>query len=451
MQARQKIKSKWIAALLALFLILGAVSVGPIAMRAVAQGEEEPPTPEPVPQPTSPPPKPTAEPPKPTESPSPSPSPSPTPTAEPQPENSSEPAQTSDPGAEPSSSPAPGESAAPEASPTVKPDTSVNPENTPDAASTSDPDATPDPEETPEPPMEDQAVEDSNKDVSLVMRPKSRYSGWYGVVPSDERGMPIPMLFQYDYGEIVCTINGTPRSVATSGCGATSVSMVVAYLTGNTDQTPYTLFYRAVETGRYHGSGLGHDALSWLLRENGVQSRWIANNGPAILQALRAGKPVIAHMGPGIFTSQGHYIVLRGVTEDGKILVNDPNSWSRSCNAYPVETFLTQAKDGASFLVCWVDTPEATREPVVEDFSETVRQKLGVEDMRPGNAAKPTPTAEPAVEIQVEFEEDERVPLGMPAIVAAANGQYLPEPEPTLQPLPTFEIVVDATLEPPVQ
>ena len=460
MQARQKIRSKWIAALLALFLILGAVSVGPVAMRAVAQEEGEEPAPEPAPtappKPTSPPPKPTEVPP--TESPSPSPSPSPTPEPEPEPDNSSAPEKTDDPGTVPSASPAPGESVRPEASPTVKPDVPVDPENTPDAVSTPDPDATPDPEETPEPPLEDQSPDESNEDVNLVMRPKSRYSGWYGVVPSDERGMPIPMLFQYDYNEIVCTINGTPRSVATSGCGATSVSMVVAYLTGNTEQTPYTLFYHAVEMGRYSGSGLGHETLSWMLRENGVQSSWIANNGAAVLQALRSGKPVIAHMGPGIFTSQGHYIVLRGVTEDGKILVNDPNSASRSRNAYPVETFLTQAKDGASFLVCWVNTPKATAAPIAGDVNETVRQKLSLEDAKADDsAAKPRPAEDPAAEFEEEFEPDGRVPLGVPAIVAAANGKCLPvpetaaAPEPTPEPMPTFEVAVDATLAPPVQ
>ena len=49
-------------------------------------------------------------------------------------------------------------------------------------------------------------------------------------------------------------------------------------------------------------------------------------------------------MGKGIFTRNGHYIVLRGVTDDGKILVNDPNSESRSEKAYPLSTILNQSK-----------------------------------------------------------------------------------------------------------
>ena len=40
---------------------------------------------------------------------------------------------------------------------------------------------------------------------------------------------------------------------------------------------------------------------------------------------LEAGNPIICAMGPGDFTTAGHYIVMVG-TRDGKIQVNDPNS-----------------------------------------------------------------------------------------------------------------------------
>ena len=34
---------------------------------------------------------------------------------------------------------------------------------------------------------------------------------------------------------------------------------------------------------------------------------------------------MISSQRPGLFTSGGHFIVLRGLTADGKVLVNDPN------------------------------------------------------------------------------------------------------------------------------
>lgn len=44
-----------------------------------------------------------------------------------------------------------------------------------------------------------------------------------------------------------------------------------------------------------------------------------------VLQALSEGHPVISSQRAGLFTSGGHFIVLRGVTADSKVLVNDPN------------------------------------------------------------------------------------------------------------------------------
>ena len=45
-----------------------------------------------------------------------------------------------------------------------------------------------------------------------------------------------------------------------------------------------------------------------------------------VVTALQEGHPVMSSQGTGLFTVGGHLIVLRGVTEDGKILVNDPNA-----------------------------------------------------------------------------------------------------------------------------
>ena len=48
-----------------------------------------------------------------------------------------------------------------------------------------------------------------------------------------------------------------------------------------------------------------------------------------IVANLEVGNPIICVMGPGDFTSSGHFIVLTGV-EDGLLTVNDPNSYARS-------------------------------------------------------------------------------------------------------------------------
>lgn len=277
------------------------------------------------------------------------------------------------------------QSAAAEASP--EPSITPEPSDLPAETEVPSETETPVPEETleplPTPGVEDQNPDDLPTDAPPTIEPVERdYNvGWKGVVPSDEAGMGIPMLFQGDYGQTILYYNGEAKSVASSGCGATSVSMVIAYLTGNVEQNPYLLFCKAVDDGRYHGNGLSHDTLVWLAKSYGVKCRWISNSADAVLEALAEGKPVIAHMGEGIFTSKGHYIVLRGVTEDGKILVNDPNSRSNCHKAFPLETILAQTRTSASFMVCWTES-EATVEPTIEPTLE--------------------PTVEPTLEATVE-------------------------------------------------
>ncbi len=202
--------------------------------------------------------------------------------------------------------------------------------------------------------------------------------------------MAIPQLFQTDYPDTVCIIRGIPRSVASSGCAATCLSMVIAYLTGNTEQTPYTLFCEACDAGHYNGAGWDHTTLSHYASRYGVKTRWIRNSGKDIVEALRAGKPVIAHMGPGIFTSRGHYVVLRGVTADGKILINDPVSPNKCGKAFPIQTLLTQAKGSHAFMVCWTgDEMEET------DLTETAEAAPAEANLTEANLTEVNPAETP--------------------------------------------------------
>ena len=176
---------------------------------------------------------------------------------------------------------------------------------------------------------------------------------WGDDMECGEGDMEIPQLFQYDYKSVVCFYDQTPKSVATSGCGATSMSMVIAYLTGNTQQSPYTLFRWAVNSDRYEGSGLAHQALCDIGAMYGVGGQWKKSNEQLIMAALRQGYPVIAHMGPGQFTNRGHYIVLRGLTEDGKIRVNDPNSLENSMEVYDFKTIDKQTRTNDPYMICY--------------------------------------------------------------------------------------------------
>lgn len=135
-------------------------------------------------------------------------------------------------------------------------------------------------------------------------------------------GMSIPLYKQYDPQWSTIRFGG--GTISSSGCSVTSMGMVFTYLLGET-VTPATI---VDWTGnRYYVEPAGQSwgifpacAAQW-----GLTCQNLGKDATAIVNALSDGKPVIASMAPGTFTKAGHFIVLRGITEDGKILVNDPN------------------------------------------------------------------------------------------------------------------------------
>ena len=86
--------------------------------------------------------------------------------------------------------------------------------------------------------------------------------------------------------------------------------------------------------------------------ELGIKSAQLTNWSEDTLKSeLSAGHPIICSMGPGDFTNQGHFIVLSGLTEEGKVLINDPNSKINSRKKWDLNTIINQMNAAWSFWV----------------------------------------------------------------------------------------------------
>lgn len=164
--------------------------------------------------------------------------------------------------------------------------------------------------------------------------------------------MNIPLYLQTNYTKPIPWGNGKTATVKRYGCGPTSVSMIVTYLTGNINQNPQDIFEWLNSLNYFHGHGFGKAALTKAANKYGVTCEWKSLNADSMKTTLLSGKPIIAFMGKGTFTTGGHYIVLKGVTSDGRIAINDPFSESKTKKTYTPELILSETRTGTPFAVC---------------------------------------------------------------------------------------------------
>ena len=157
-------------------------------------------------------------------------------------------------------------------------------------------------------------------------------------------GKRIPLFIQWDerwgyreYGGDYFALNG---------CGPTCLSMVYCGLTGDTEWNPYRVAKLSEERGYYvEGEGTSWELMRGGAEEIGLKESEMVFERSHILQTLTEGKPIICAMRKGDFTSAGHFIVLTGVSEDGRIFVNDPNSRKRSEKLWELDRLMEQMKN----------------------------------------------------------------------------------------------------------
>lgn len=148
--------------------------------------------------------------------------------------------------------------------------------------------------------------------------------------------------------------NGCPPSgkntICTSGCGVTSYAMIVATLSQNeNDFDPIKANEEANQSNScVVGGGTKNTLFTGILNHH---SGFSFENIPTtldgasqVLGVLKKGGVVAANvqlLSP--FTTGGHWIIIRGVTADGKVKVADPNSENRTITeSYNIEDFISK-------------------------------------------------------------------------------------------------------------
>lgn len=148
---------------------------------------------------------------------------------------------------------------------------------------------------------------------------------------------------------------GTDK-ISTHACGPTAMAMVVSSMT-DTIMDPPAMAQWAVSHGHWaKGSGSYHSIVMGIASDFGLEAEsFPSRDVNDMLDTLLSGDLLVALMGPGHFTQRGHFIVLRGVTLTGEILVADPNSPDNSLKAWDPQLLLDElSKSTASGSPLWV-------------------------------------------------------------------------------------------------
>ena len=114
--------------------------------------------------------------------------------------------------------------------------------------------------------------------------------------------------------------------IGLAGCGPTSMAMVLARLEGDTSIDPGKI---AIDAQNY----MTDDGIAWKFFNDeanryGYTAYDISNDEGAIIDALENG-PLIVSVNKGLFTLFGHILVIDSY-QDGKFVINDPNSMEKS-------------------------------------------------------------------------------------------------------------------------
>ena len=164
-----------------------------------------------------------------------------------------------------------------------------------------------------------------------------------GGIGKEETKEKYPLFLQWDsrwgympYGDNV---------IGLSGCAPTCLSMVVYSLTRDTTAVPDTFAEYSTNQGYYvEGTGTSWELLTDIPSKYKVKAKVLGLDETAMKNHLKKGHMIICSMGPGDFTTAGHFIVLYGYDEDG-FYVNDPYSRIRSSQIWGFEQLKGQIKN----------------------------------------------------------------------------------------------------------
>lgn len=278
-------------------------------------------------------------------------------------------------------------------------------------------------------------LEDNDRETALLFKCYEE-----GILTEDGKWLDVPLMNQDDYGDIPYSSG----SVKSSGCGITSLCMVASYILGDL-YTPEELASIAM---RDRSSNAGRIEST----SNYLDLNWVKNSATSkqdLVNMLEDGKMVIV-----LVKNSSHFVLCKGITPDGKILVNDPYSPFRQAG---LENGYTWNDLKFTSGNTWAFDPSQSTGAKVSDkisISGEVASKLNdhgidlnaMNDVVPDGAPKPPRDEEvEAPDTEEPPQDKEQVPEEKPTPPEETQPEQIPEEKPA----PPEETQPEQKPEPP--
>lgn len=142
----------------------------------------------------------------------------------------------------------------------------------------------------------------------------------------------------YKYGN--ATIGGY-------GCGPTSMAMVVSNLTSHVVK-PTAMADWASSNGYFvKGRGTAYGLFPAVASMYGISCTTIrSSDKDAVVSALKEGKLLLTVVSRGDFTRGRHFLLIRGITDDGKLLLADSGNYDNCHEAWDYNRVIGQISGG---------------------------------------------------------------------------------------------------------
>ena len=141
-------------------------------------------------------------------------------------------------------------------------------------------------------------------------------------------------------------------TIAASGCGPSAMAMAITALTGQRITPAVTAKYADSQNLYVPGEGSSWSISKVLAEHWKLTATPIHPDVNKITQVLESGGLVVtAGQGSVPFTSGGHFIVIRGVTSDGKWKVGDSAHPEANTQSWDPQQIINSMSDGSGYAI----------------------------------------------------------------------------------------------------